>query len=75
MQTKLKPTYYQNIEFDVIDVANHFNLNFNIGNILKYIVRAGNKYPEKHLEDLLKAREYLEREIKYIKTSNKYVDK
>ena len=67
MNQKIKPDYYRNGNFDVIDVTNKFKMNFNLGNVLKYIVRAGNKNPEKHLEDLSKAKEYLEREIKYIK--------
>ena len=66
----IKPDYYRNGNFDVIDVANKFQMNFNLGNVLKYIVRAGNKNSEKHLEDLSKAKEYLEREIQYIETSN-----
>ena len=67
MNQKIKPDYYRNGNFDVIDVTNKFKMNFNLGNVLKYIVRAGNKNPEKHLEDLSKAKEYLEREIEYIK--------
>ena len=61
----LKPEYYRNGDFDVIDVANEFNMNFNMGNCLKYIVRAGNKEPDKFVEDLEKAKVYLEREIKF----------
>jgi len=66
----IKPDYYRNGNIDVIDVTNYFNMNFNLGNVLKYIVRAGKKNPQKHLEDLTKAKEYLEREIEYIKESN-----
>ena len=62
----IKPNYYKNSDFDVIDIATKFQMNFNLGNVLKYIVRAGKKHPEKHLEDLRKAKEYLEREIMYI---------
>ena len=63
----IKPEYYRNGNFDVIDVTNKFQMNFNLGNVLKYIVRAGYKNPQKHLEDLTKAKEYLEREILYVK--------
>jgi hypothetical protein len=38
-------------------------MNFNRGNAVKYICRAGFKAPEKELEDLRKARWYLDREI------------
>ena len=46
---------------EVIDIAEH--LNFNRGNVLKYVTRAGTKDPERELEDLEKARFYLNREI------------
>ena len=62
----IKPNYYKSSDFDVIDVANHFELNFSLGNVLKYIVRAGKKNPERHIEDLQKAKEYLEREINHV---------
>jgi hypothetical protein len=46
---------------EVIDITE--NLNFNRGNAVKYIARAGKKDPEKELEDLQKAKFYLDREI------------
>jgi len=55
-------------DYDVIDVINDFNLNFSRGNILKYIFRAGKKKDE--LQDLLKAKDYLEREIERIRDAN-----
>ena len=67
----IKPKYYkEGSTFDVIDVANHFELNFSLGNVLKYIVRAGKKNPEAHIEDLLKAKEYLQREIDFVTQSH-----
>ena len=42
-------------------------LNFNRGNILKYIARAGKKKDE--LGDLLKAQDYLEREIQILRNN------
>lgn len=39
-------------------------LAFNLGNAVKYISRAGKKDPAKALEDLRKARFYLDYEIK-----------
>ena len=47
--------------YDVIDIIRDYNMNFCRGNILKYILRAGKKQDE--LGDLLKAKDYLEREI------------
>lgn len=59
MDNKIKPTYYGN-EIDVIKFVMSNNLDFMQGNIIKYIVRYKNK---NGLEDLLKAREYLDRLI------------
>lgn len=59
------PDHYKSSDnMDVIDVCKVLNLNFNRGNVLKYIARAGKKDDE--LQDLNKALEYLKREIKYI---------
>lgn len=46
---------------EVIDLAEH--LSFCAGNVVKYVCRAGRKDPDKHVEDLNKARWYLDREI------------
>jgi len=63
----MKPQHYKtDNEFDVIDVCKAYSLNFNRGNMVKYICRAGKKQDE--LMDLLKAKEYLEREIKHLRT-------
>jgi len=58
--------YKNNKDYDVIDIAKDYNLNFNRGNVLKYIIRAGRKDDE--LQDLLKAKDYLEREISDLRT-------
>lgn len=56
------PTHYMSERgIEVIDVIEAFNLNFNIGNVLKYVIRAGRKASAK--EDLEKAMWYLSREI------------
>ena len=39
-------------------------LSFNLGNVVKYVCRAGRKDAEKKVEDLEKARDYLENEIR-----------
>lgn len=46
---------------EVIDLTE--NLSFCAGNVVKYVCRAGRKDPDKHVEDLEKARWYLDREI------------
>ena len=63
----MKPEYYKNEKnIDIIDFCKMYDLNFNRGNVLKYIARAGKK--ENELEDLKKAMEYLKREIEHIMT-------
>jgi hypothetical protein len=52
-------------EYDVIDFVQDYKLNFNRGNVIKYIARAGKKDDE--LQDLLKAKDYIEREIQYVR--------
>lgn len=68
-ENKTKPTYY-GTGFDVIDFCQKNNLDFMQGNVIKYVTR----YKEKNgKEDLLKAREYIDRIIKenYNNTTNK----
>ena len=56
------PKHYDNNKgYDVIDICTDFNLNFNRGNIIKYILRAPHKGSE--LEDLKKCQDYIAREI------------
>lgn len=55
------PPHYQANGLEVIDVIEAFGLGFRLGNAVKYILRAGRKGAA--LEDLNKARWYLDREI------------
>lgn len=48
-------------------VINKFNLSWNRANVLKYIIRAGKKDPNKEIEDLEKARNYINYEIEKLK--------
>ena len=50
---------------EVIDLTEH--LSFCAGNVVKYVCRAGRKDPDKYVEDLEKARWYLDREIARVK--------
>ena len=56
-------------DYDIIDVFKDYSLNFNKGNILKYVIRAGKKDDE--LQDLRKALDYLQREIAYLEQKQK----
>lgn len=49
--------------YEAIKVIEAWELGFNLGNVLKYIARAGKKDQTKRLEDLEKAQWYLNREI------------
>jgi hypothetical protein len=58
------PPHYMMVGVEAIDITEQFN--FNRGNAMKYIIRAGKKDPNKEVEDLRKAQFYLDREIKRI---------
>jgi hypothetical protein len=55
------PDHYMGDGIEVIDVIEGFGLGFNLGNAIKYILRAGKKGDWR--EDLQKAAWYIEREI------------
>ena len=55
------PAHYNQFPVEVIQLTRH--LNFNRGNVVKYLCRAGSKAPESEVEDLQKARWYLDDEI------------
>ena len=60
------PTHYQGT-IQPIDIINAQNLNFNLGNVVKYVCRAGKKDGENVLSDLDKAKNYINYEIERIK--------
>ena len=55
--------YQQGIE--PIEVIESWDLNFNLGNVIKYTLRA--PYKENMIQDLEKAKWYLERELQRLK--------
>lgn len=55
------PHYIFEDGVEVIDLTEQ--LNFNCGNAVKYVARAGRKDPEKAIEDLQKAAFYVAKEI------------
>jgi len=57
------PDYYKRGGIEVIDAIEAWGLGFNLGNVVKYIARAGRKTKD-GLQDLRKAAWYLDREIK-----------
>ena len=63
------PAHYNAGKYEVIDIieGNNWGEGFNRGNAVKYILRAGIKNPDKEIEDLEKARWYIDREISRLK--------
>jgi hypothetical protein len=62
LETVDHPAHYNQYKgLEVIDLVEQ--MNFNRGNAVKYVARAGFKSPEKELKDLKKARWYIDREI------------
>ena len=57
------PSYYTDGAIEVIDFIEDKKLPYHLGNVIKYISRAGKKNPETELEDLKKAHWYLSRYI------------
>ena len=65
------PAHYGGADnpYEVIKVIRAWELGFALGNTIKYIARAGKKSKETLLEDLKKARWYLDDEIKELEKS------
>ncbi len=59
-----RPAHYTDGKIEVIEYIEDKKLGFCLGNAIKYISRAGKKNPDKEIEDLLKAKWYIERRIK-----------
>ena len=59
------PNHYfgEDNPYEVIKVIEAWDLNFHLGNTVKYVARAGKKNKDEELQDLKKALWYLEREI------------
>ena len=66
-ENAIKPSHYKAGEFDVIAFCQFHNINFDLGNVIKYVTRAGKKENNSELQDLNKAMEYLKRRIEFIK--------
>ena len=62
-----RPSHYTDGKIEVIDFIEDKKLGFCLGNAVKYIARAGKKDPTKEIEDLNKAKWYIERRIKELK--------
>lgn len=56
--------------YEAIKVVEAWDLDFHLGNVLKYISRAGRKKGAATIEDLKKARWYLDRKISNLEETN-----
>lgn len=56
-----QPEHYTHSKIEVWDAIGEWGLNYYLGNVIKYVARADHK--GKPLEDLRKARAYLDKEI------------
>lgn len=72
MDNNQHPKYYNSGKIEVIDFIYDQNLNFSLGNVVKYVCRAGKKKSkalndtQKALDDLRKARDYINFEINFL---------
>jgi hypothetical protein len=62
------PQHYGGEEnpYEVIKVVEALEMDFHLGNVFKYITRAGKKDADKELQDLKKALWYLDRKIQLL---------
>jgi hypothetical protein len=63
------PSHYCYSKYEPKDVIREWGLNFNLGSAVKYIARAGRK--DDIIQDLSKAKQFLEFEIEYLKNQRK----
>lgn len=63
---QIRPNYYKQGGIEVITIIKVFKLGFNLGNVLKYILRAGLKTTNR-VDDLKKANTYLQFELQEAK--------
>ena len=68
-ETVNHPNHYNIGEIEAIDFIESWDLNFSLGNAIKYIARA--PYKNDELEDLKKARWYIDREIQRLEKNTK----
>lgn len=70
------PSHYNMGGIEVIDAieAWGFGEGFNRGNAIKYIARAGRKDPAKEVEDLKKARFYIDAEIMRLEKEDTHIE-
>ena len=74
-EEEVTPNYYIGdvYGYEAVKIIEDFNLSYNIGNTTTYLLRAGKKYEkgmtdlDKHIEDLVKAKNHIDFEIKQLR--------
>ena len=61
--TKTSPSHYQRGKIEVWDFIADQELDYFLGNVVKYVCRAGHKTHENELDDLKKAKAYIDKRI------------
>ena len=68
--SKFSPDHYQTGVIETWDYIQDAGLDYFLGNVCKYISRAGRKPGEDAIDDLIKARAYLTKKIEILSTTN-----
>ena len=63
IMNKFSPSHYQRGKIEVWDFIADQELDYFTGNVIKYLCRAGHKDRETELDDLQKAKVYIEKRI------------
>jgi len=63
IMNKFSPSHYQRGKIQVWDFIADQELDFFTGNVVKYVCRAGHKDQEGELDDLKKAKVYIDKKI------------
>ena len=72
--SKQSPDHYQLGKIEVWDFIVDQDMGYLLGNVIKYVCRAGAKPGESREDDLLKAIAYLNRELQNVRTSQRSSD-
>lgn len=68
------PAHYTSGNIEVWDFIADQGLNFDLGNAIKYICRAGKKDKSKYVEDLEKAKAYIDHELEVYNDKTVIID-
>jgi hypothetical protein len=67
--SKFDPRHYKRGAIEPWDFVASQNLDFFLGNVVKYITRAGHKQYEEEIDDLIKAKIYLDKKINLVQAA------